>query len=104
VFNCVDGVFIFFFCISLIFISLGNNLVLTNPRSKEINLHNKIFHHNTRFVVTNYSGGISIIVYKLEIYNQLPRKLHIVFNINHATRTISTPKWPHIIVHPILGP
>jgi hypothetical protein len=44
VFICVDSVFIcwfFVFCISIIFVNLSNKLVLTNLRSKEINLHNK---------------------------------------------------------------
>jgi hypothetical protein len=46
VFICVDGVFIclfFHFHISIIFINLSNKLVIINLRSKEINLHNKIF-------------------------------------------------------------
>jgi hypothetical protein len=51
VFICVDGVFIFLFfhfCILVIFINLSNKLVIINLRSKEINLHNKIFQNNTR--------------------------------------------------------
>jgi hypothetical protein len=56
VFICVDGVFIclfFHFCILVIFINLSNKLVIINLRSKEINLHNKIFQNIVRSVVTN---------------------------------------------------
>ena len=66
-FICVDGIFICLFFrirISMIFIYLSNKIVLTKLRSKEINLHNKRFQHNTRFVVTNFSNGISMVVYK----------------------------------------
>jgi uncharacterized protein YcfL len=67
VFICVDGVFIFLFFhfhILVIFINLSNKLVIINLRSKEINLHNKIFQNNTRSVVMNYSSGISMTIYR----------------------------------------
>jgi hypothetical protein len=66
--HCVDGEFIIF-VISFSYFSysqknLSNKIVLINLKSKEIDLYNKIFHHNTRFVVTNYDSEISMIVYK----------------------------------------
>jgi len=67
VFICVDGVFMFLFFhfhISIIFINLSNKLAIINLRSKEINQCNKIFQHNTRSIVVNYSSGISMVVCK----------------------------------------
>jgi hypothetical protein len=36
VFNCVDGVYIFLFSYSIIFINLSNKIVIINLGSKEI--------------------------------------------------------------------
>jgi hypothetical protein len=66
VFICVYGVFnclFFHFQISVIFINLSNKIMIISLRSKEINMHSKIFQHNTIFVVINCSNGISKIVY-----------------------------------------
>jgi hypothetical protein len=68
---CVDGMFIclsFHFCISIIFINLRNKLVIINLRYKEIELHNKIFQHNKRSIVTNCSSGISMTIYRSIIF------------------------------------
>jgi hypothetical protein len=67
----VDGVFICLFFhiqIPVIFINLNNKLALIiNMRSKEINLYNKIFLNNTRYVVMNYSNRISMTIYRSNI-------------------------------------
>jgi hypothetical protein len=65
VFICADGVFIclfFHFCISIIFINLSNKRVLINLVSKEINMHNKSFEHNTRSIVTHCSNRIPVAI------------------------------------------
>jgi hypothetical protein len=55
--------------------------VLINPRSKEINLHNKRFQHSTRSVMMNCSSGISTIVYKLanEATYEVKRKVALLY-------------------------
>jgi hypothetical protein len=62
---CVDGVLILFFfhlCILVNFIKLNNKLVIINLRSKEINSCNKIYQNITRYIVTNCSSGMSMVV------------------------------------------
>jgi hypothetical protein len=43
-----------FFRIFLIFINLKNKLVVANLRSKEINMHNKIFQYNTKSLINPF--------------------------------------------------
>jgi hypothetical protein len=58
--------------------------VIINMRSKEINLDNKRLHRNTRYVVMNYSNGVSTIVYKSP--NILFRGLMRWFEVSITTK------------------
>jgi hypothetical protein len=57
-FICVDDALIYLILYFKDFYKLSNNITILNLISKEINMHSKIFQHNTRSIVINYSSGI----------------------------------------------